>query len=152
VSAGPREAGEAIAAAAGELTRIWRAARAQARPGVFPGASDGLVERFVGGLGEALVHGRPAEEAWARLDGVVRLDPAAEGEAEEELRAEWRILGEVLAAACDALRASPEVVDAAARAVEAARHGLERIRTEAPPGVLRLAWRSPFRRRSAGPR
>jgi hypothetical protein len=146
-----RRAGEALAAAAADLTRIWRAARQEARPDVSPGLSDALVEPFVAELGRALVLGREPDEPWARLEGAVRLDPAAEGAAEDELRAEWRLLGEVIAAACEALEAAPEVVDHAARAVETARHGLDEIRDEAPPGVLRIVLRSPLRRRAAAP-
>ncbi|BDG02786.1 hypothetical protein [Anaeromyxobacter oryzae] len=140
-----RRAGEALATAASELTRIWRAARAEASPDVFPGLSDGLVERFVAGLGEALVLGRPAEDVWARAEGVVRLDPAASGLAEDELRAEWRLVGEVIAAACDALEAGPEVTDVAARAVELARGGLESIRGGGPPAIVRVVSFSPLR-------
>lgn len=147
MSLGARAAGEALATASGELTRIWRAARAEARLEVSPGLSDGIVERFVAGLGEALVMGRAPEEVWERAEGVVRLDRAAEGRAEDELQAEWRLLGEVIAAACDALEAAPDVTDVAARAVEAARRGLDAIRERAPAGVVRVAWLSPLDRK-----
>ncbi len=147
-----RRAGEALATASAELTRIWRAARHEARPDVFPGLSDGVVERFVAGLGEALVLGRASEEVWARAEGVVRLDPAASARAEDELRAEWRLVGEVIASACDALDAGPDVTDFAARAVEAARHGVEGIREGGPPAIVRVTSLAPFRPRGGAPR
>jgi hypothetical protein len=147
-----RRAGEAIATAAAQLTSIWRAARSEARPDVFPGLSDAVVERFVAGLGEALVLRREPEEVWARAEGVLRLDLPAAGHADDELRAEWRLVGEVIAAACDALDAGPGVADFAARAVEAARHGIEAVRERVPPGVVVVVVLSSLRPRGAAPR
>jgi hypothetical protein len=117
---------------------------------VFPALSDGLVERFVAALGEALVLGRPAEDVWTRAEGVVRLDLARAGRAEDELRAEWRLVGEVIASACDALEAGPDVTDFAARAVELARHGLEAIREGGPRAILKVIWFSELRPRTGG--
>lgn len=153
VTLGAGRAGEALAMAASELARIWRSARAEARPGVFPGLADGLVASFVTVAGEALVRGTAPEDVYPRLEGVVRLDPARIGRAEEELRAEWRLLGEVLAAACDALEAGPDATDRVARAVEHSRRALERVREgPLPAGVLRVYVLSALRTRSAGRR
>jgi hypothetical protein len=124
----PRRTGEAIAAASGDLARIWRAARLEARPDVFPGALDGLVEDFVANVGQALVLGRTPREAWDRTEGVVRIDRAAEARAEGELTAEWRLLGEVLAAACDTLDTDPAAADQVAQTVEEGRRGTEGLR------------------------
>jgi hypothetical protein len=145
-----RETGEALAAAAGELTRIWRGACADAHAAAFPALLDGAVEPFVAEVAAALVAGRPAEDAWERTAGVVRLDRASVGRAEVELAAEWRLLAEVLAAACDALEADPGAADAVARAVDAGRRGSVALRGGAgPAGVLIVFLLGGFRPRVA---
>lgn len=113
-----RRTGEAIAAASGELARIWRSTRAAGGPA--PSPLGGVIERFVAALGEGLAQGRPPEAAWAAVDGVVRL-PARPGPGDAEaLAREWRLLGEVLAAACQTLDADAAATDGVARAVDAA--------------------------------
>lgn len=150
---GAREAGEALAQAAGSLADVWRGARVEVEPSVFPAALDGIVASFVGAVGEGLVAGRAPEDAWARTEGVVRVDPGA-GATRAAFAAETRVLGEVLATACGALRAPPEVHDVAARAVEALRQALDRLLAgePPPPGVLVVRLLSGFRPRAAGPR
>lgn len=106
-----------------------------------------MVERFVAGLGEALRHGREPADVWAELVGVVRVDRSPGAKPEDDLAAEWRLLGEVLAAACDALEASPDAVDRVARAVDAARRGAEPLLEGRPPrGVLVVRQRAGLRR------
>jgi hypothetical protein len=135
-----RRTGEAIGAAAGELTRIWRSARLEALPELFPGTLDGVVEPFVTAVGDALVLGQEPEEIWGRLVGTVRADRAAPGGLRETWRAEWGLLAAVLAATCDALEAQADAVDRVARAVEGARRGTEALLAgEGPDGVL-VVW------------
>jgi hypothetical protein len=135
-----RRTGEAIGAAAAELTRIWRAARLEARPDLFPGTLDAVVEPFIAGVGEALVLGREPEEVWGGLTGVVRADGRAPGGAEDLWLAEWRLLAEVLAAACEALQAPADVPDQVARAVEEARRGTEDLLEGAGPDGVLVVW------------
>lgn len=148
-----RRAGEALAQAAAELARIWRAARLEAPPEVFPGALDGVVESLVAAVGEALVMGRSPADAWGRAEGVVRVDPDP-ARTDATFRAEIRLVGEVLASACEALRASAEVTDFVAQAVEATRQALEALVDggRPPAGVLVVTLASRFRPRDAGRR
>jgi hypothetical protein len=150
---GARDAGEAIALAAEALARIWRSARVEAPPEVFPGAIDGVVASFVAAVGEALVMGRVPAEAWARTEGLVRLDPRRET-TEAALDAEARLVGEVLASTCEALHAPAEVADFAARATEALRQALAGLLADAapPPGVVTVTVLSGFRPRGASRR
>ncbi len=109
-----------------------------------------MAEPFLRGVGEALRHGHEPSDVWARLVGVVRVDRSPGARPEDELAAEWRIMGDVLAAACDALEASPDAVDRVARAVEAARRGAEPLLEGRPPrGVLVVRQRDGLRRRGA---
>jgi hypothetical protein len=89
-----------------ELTRIWRMARASARPEIFPGLLDDVVSRFFERAGELLERGGPPEELWAGLRGVVRWPASLPA---EELTEEWAVLLEVVAASCEAVNAEPEV-------------------------------------------
>lgn len=141
-----RRTGEAIAAARGELARIWRSGRTAAGGGrrAPAAALDGVVESFVGALGETLARGDAPEQAWNRTAGIVRLEPGSgAGQAPDAaaLEAEWRLLGEVLASACETLEAEPAATDQVAQAVDAARRGVEALRGHArQPGVV-VAWR-----------
>jgi hypothetical protein len=149
VKLGPERTGAAIAEAAADLARIWRGARSDASPETFPGAIDGVVELFVRRAGDALATGGDPGDAWAQALGVVRL-AAAPGEAERGIEAEWRLLGEVLAAACDTLEAAPSGADFLARAVDAARRGIGALRAgSGPPGVVVVYQRSGLRPRGA---
>jgi hypothetical protein len=142
-----RQTGEAIAAASDDLTRIWRAARLEARPDVFPGALDGVVADFVANVGEALLLGREPRDVWARTEGVLRVDPA-EGLTNEELATEWRLVGEVLGAACEALDADPASADLVARTVEEGRRGTASLRAGGEAhGVVVVRLLSGFRPR-----
>ncbi|ACG75115.1 conserved hypothetical protein [Anaeromyxobacter sp. K] len=135
-----RRTGEAIAAARGELARIWRSARATAADGrrAPAAALDGVVEAFVGAVGDALARGAPPEEAWERTTGLVRLEAEPDGGTAE---AEWRLLGEVLSSACETLEADADATDRVAQAVDAGRRGIEALRAgRRKPGVA-VAWR-----------
>ena len=146
---GPERTGAAIAEAAGDLARIWRGARSDASPETFPGAIDDVVEIFVRRAGDALATGGDAADAWAQALGVVRL-AAGPGEAERGIEAEWRLLGEVLATACETLEAAPSGADFLARSVEAARRGIGSLRASGgPPGVVVVYQRSGLRPRNA---
>lgn len=134
-----RRAGDAIAASAGELVRLWRAARAQARPKVFPGLLDGLVEDLFARLGEALAQGQDPALLWPGLAGLVRLDPHAPERSRAELEAEWDVAHGVLRAACDALDAEDDVREWIARAVVLARSAARTLERGRPPGVV-IAW------------
>ncbi len=117
---GRRRAGDVIARTAGELLRVWRAAR-QRTPGTAAGRIDGLAGPFLVAAGEALARGDTAANVAARLAGVVRLDHADAARSRRELDAEWALLGEVLASAVDAFGAEPPARRFLAEAVEAAR-------------------------------
>lgn len=138
--------GEVLRASAGQLTRVWRATRLEARPEVFPGVIDGVIEEFLARAGEALLAGHAPEEAWASARGVIRLLPGER--ALEELAAEWRLAGEVLASACAALDAEPAAADRVAEAVEAARRAANTLRDGRPHGILLIYQLAGFRQRS----
>jgi hypothetical protein len=149
VKLGPERTGAAIAEAAGDLARVWRGARSDASPDTFPGAIDGVVEFFVARAGDALAVGGDPADAWTATLGIVRL-AAGPGEAERGIEAEWRLLGEVLAAACDTLEAAPSGAEFLARAVEAARRGIGSLRAgSGPRGVVVVHQRSGLRPRGA---
>ena len=59
-----------------ELTRIWRMARATARPAVFPGLLDGLVGPFFARTGEVLEKRGAPPAVWQGLVGLLRRPPA----------------------------------------------------------------------------
>jgi hypothetical protein len=135
-----RRAGDAIAASAGELVRLWRATRSQARPRVFPGLLDGLVEDLFVCLGEALARGQDPALLWPGLAGVVRIDPHDRERVRKELDAEWDVADGVLRAACDALDAGDDVREWITRAVVLARAGTRTLdEGGGPPGIV-IAW------------
>lgn len=113
---GPRQMGTFLRHQAEELTRIWRLGRQAERTRVAPGLLDGLVEPFVVTAGTLLERDAAPEEAIQRVSGILRWAPAI---APAELSAEWKILGDVLAAACDQANAEPEAAAWLARAVQA---------------------------------
>lgn len=157
MSLDPVHAGEALQATAGELHRIWRAARAQVRPQVFPGLADDATGRLLDRAAEALLEGaEDARAPYRHLGAIVRLDPRHPDSSEAEIETEWRLLAEVLRATCEALDAGDATRDFLARAVEAAREGAsELVRGNGPPGILRVQQLSGFapprRRRDAQP-
>jgi hypothetical protein len=151
-----RRAGDALSASAVDLARVWRAARAAARPEAFPGLLDGVVETFLAAAGLALAGGRDPALVWPATAGIVRL-PADERRTRAELDAEWDLLEDVLAAALRALDADDGALEWMRRAVVLARAGARGLGTPGgPPGVLavRLLSRPPatVRARGAGPR
>ncbi len=103
---GPKGVGAFLLQQEGELTRIWRMARAAARPEVFPGLLDGVVGPFFARAGEELARGGAPGAVWEGLAGVVRW---AITRGEEELREEWVVVREVVGAACEAVNADPAV-------------------------------------------
>lgn len=135
VTTGRAALGRALLRAAPDLARVWRLARRQSRPRVFPGLLDGVVRGFLEAAGRALAGGDAPEQAWAATAGMVRLGPAG---AEDELTAEWALLMEVLAAACESYRADPEVGEWLARAVAAGERATATLSAgaKAPPAVL----------------
>jgi hypothetical protein len=134
-----RRAGDALAASAVDLARVWRAGRAAVRPNAFPGLLDGVIESFLQRAGELLGEGRDPALVWPASTGVVRI-PRDAALAREELEAEWDLVEEVLAAALQALRAGEGAVEWVKRAVLMARAGTRTlVRRSAPPGVLALS-------------
>jgi hypothetical protein len=141
-------AGDALAASATDLARVWRAGRAAARPFAFPGLLDGVVESFLALAGEALAEGRDPALVWPGTSGVVRL-PRDARRAREELEAEWDLVEEVLVASLRALDADDEAVRWVERAVVIARagaralggaggpHGVLAVRVLSDPGATR---------------
>ncbi|MGC4000521.1 MAG: hypothetical protein QM767_24975 [Anaeromyxobacter sp.] len=104
------------------------------------------MEDFLARTGEALVQGHEPERVWAQVVGVLRVA----GGAAEDLDGEWRLVGEVLASACEALEAEPAAADQVARAVEAARAGAAALTPgRKPPALLVVHQRGGFRPRGA---
>jgi hypothetical protein len=137
-----RRAGDAIAASAPDLARVWRAGRAAARPDAFPGLLDGVVESFLQIAGELLSEGREPALVWPATTGVVRL-PRDADLTRAELDAEWDLVEEVLAAALQALRADGAAAEWVGRAVFIARTGSRTLgRAGGPPGVLAVSLHS----------
>ncbi len=116
-----RRSGDALSAAAGELARVWRTARAAARPGCFPGLLDGIIEPFFAVTAEALAEERDPALVWMSLTGVVRVDARDRGRTLDELDAEWDAAEGVFRAACSALDAGDAVTGWISRAVVIAR-------------------------------
>lgn len=132
----PGKAGAFLIQQTDELTRIWRVARAVARPTVFPGLADDLVWRFFPLAGELLSTGGPAEGVWQQLVGVVRWSPRL---APQEIDREWAIVGEILTAVCESVNAEPMVaewLDQAIRACSAGSATLAATGGHPPPGIL----------------
>ncbi|HYG69610.1 MAG TPA: hypothetical protein VD838_18185, partial [Anaeromyxobacteraceae bacterium] len=138
------------------LVRIWRSARGAARPGVFPGLLDGVVEPFLRSAGNALAAGEPPLGPWPRTVGLVRLDPRDVDASVREIEAEWDLLVEVLRASCEALDGEPSAFDWLEKAVATARAGAPALRDRAarPVGIA-IAWVwsgvAPSRRRDRSP-
>jgi hypothetical protein len=99
------QAGPALSVSGEEAVRLWRAARRQAQPAIFPGYLDGLVEPFVRAVGAALAAGGVPEDVWGALEGIARFPPEGARPVHE---VEWIIAGELVAAVADALKAEPE--------------------------------------------
>ncbi len=124
------ESGKVIERSAGELLRIWRLARASARPQVFPGLLDGVMGDFFTRVGQLLSDGASPEEAWKRLTGIVRHSPRLGA---KEFTGEWAVAMEVLSAACESFDAAPEVAEWLARAVAEAERGTSGIGSDSRP-------------------
>jgi hypothetical protein len=137
----PRRAGDAIAAAAGDIARLWRSANG----GVRPARIDALAEPFVQALGEALARGDGPGAAWAQAAGTARLDDRDVERSLEEIDAEWVALGTVLAATADALGADSATRAFLAEAIEKARAGSRTLGTNGAPARIVVLWN---RRRS----
>jgi hypothetical protein len=137
VSAELARAGEAVVSAAGELARAWRAARAEAWPGTWPGLADGVVEPLVVEAGLALARGEEPTLAWDRVTGHLRLDPRDRDASRARAAEELRLLAELLERACATLPEGETAGRALARGV---REGADRIGAGAglPPGVLTI--------------
>jgi hypothetical protein len=135
-----RRAGEAIAASAGELTRVWRSARLQARPGAFPGLLDGVMEGFFTRAGEALAADRDPALLWPSTTGIVRLDPVALDRSREEIEAEWDLAVAVLASACEALGAGEAAAEWLERAIVLARAGSRTLDARGGPRTIVVVW------------
>jgi len=120
-----------------ELTRIWRMARASARPEVFPGLIDGLVGEFLDRAGRLAGEGAAPEAVWSGLSGVLRWPGKG---APDELAREWALLLEVIVAACEAVNASPAASDWFVAALAACEAGTraQGAGGPRPPGVLTL--------------
>lgn len=150
-----RRSGEALRAVAGDLARVWRASRYVAGASVFPGLLDGVMEEFLERVAEALLLDQRPEDAWLATHGIVRLlrgDAAA-----PILVEEWRLAGDVLLSACDALKVAPGAADGVRRAVETATAGIEALLAGGgPTGVVTLRQLGGFRPRdeprNGGPR
>ena len=135
-----RRAGDAIAESAGELARLWRTTRAQARPDVWPGLMDGLADELFVRVGEALAAGLDPALLWPGLGGVVRIDPGDRKRSRAELDAEWDVFESVLGAACDALGCGETVGEWLSRALVIARAGARTLDAGGgPPGIV-VAW------------
>jgi len=145
-----RRSGEALRAVSGDLARVWRASRYVAGPVAFPGLLDGVVEEFFERVAETMLLGRSLEDVWASTRGVVRI-PAGD-RARVDLLAEWRLAGEVLLSACEALQVSREAALGVEQAVETAMGGIDRlVEGHGPPGILAVRQLGGFRPRG-GPR
>jgi hypothetical protein len=130
-------AAEALAAAAPELARVWRATRAAERPGAFPGLLDAIVEPFFALAAEGLGGGREPALVWPALGGAVRFYARDAARTREEIDAEWTLAEEVLHGACRALGAGDDARAWITQAIEAARAGTRRLPDRAgAPGIL----------------
>ena len=140
---GPDEVAMLVCAHRGELARIWREARAIARAHVFPGLIDGIVEPFLEACGGVLTARGKPEEVWPSLHGVVRSPPTPIG----EVHREWALLGEVLAAATDAVPCEKEARAWLKGAVSDCRYGMANVLAgleRCPPGMVVAVLFSPF--------
>ncbi len=135
-----RRAGDAIARSAGDLARVWRAARLQARPDVFPGLLDAVVQDFFARAGELLAAGRDPALVWPSTVGLARLDPRARDRGREEIDAEWDLAAGVLASAREALGAGDDVAEWLARAIVLARAGSRGLDAGGGPPGIAVVW------------
>ncbi len=135
-----RRAGDAIATSAGELVRLWRATRAQARPDVWPGLLDGVMEDFFVRTGEALAEGSDPALVWPSVTGLVRIDPGARDRSRAEIDAECDVAASVLSAACEALDAAEAAGEWLSRAVATARAGARTLDAGGAPRGIVVAW------------
>jgi hypothetical protein len=140
VSEETRRAGDAIAASAGELARLWRATQAQSGSGFSPGLLDGLVDELFVRVGEALAEDRDPALVWPSLGGLVRLDAHDRNRSLAELDAEWDAAEGVLAGAREALGASQAVTDWLGRALAAARAGARALAAAGDRGPFVVVW------------
>jgi hypothetical protein len=146
VTKSARRAGDALVRASGELVRIWRSARAQDRPAVFPGLLDGLLPDFFLRAADGLGAGRDPALVWTECEGIVRLDPRDLDRSREELDAEWDLAEQVLVSACEALEAGDAASEWLARAIVIARTGSRTLDARSgPEGVAVVWWLSGFR-------
>jgi hypothetical protein len=130
-----RRVGDALAASAADLARVWRAGRAAARPNAFPGLLDAVVESFLAAAGEGFAEGRDPALIWPATAGVVRL-PIDTRRAVEELDAEWDLVEEVLAAALKALDAGDAALEWSRRATVIARAGARTLGSAGGPAAI----------------
>jgi hypothetical protein len=126
---GPEKVGHFLVQQGEELTRIWRMARASARPDIFPGLIDGLVGPFFERGGPLLGEGAEPETVWMSLLGVVRWPG---GTAPDEMAQEWALLLEVITATCEAVNATPAVGEWLVRALAACESGTRALGTARP--------------------
>ena len=135
-----------------DLTRIWRLARADARPDVFPGLLDDVIGAFFESCGDLLEAEGPPEQVWTRLSGLVRWPPSL---APGELNEEWSVLGDVLSAACESVNAKETVKEFLSRGIEACRAGTASLggagRRHAPAAIVTALIYSPTAPRRVRP-
>lgn len=131
------DSGKIIEQSAEELLRIWRLARATARPHVFPGLLDGVMGDFFLRAGKLLASGAAPETAWSGLSGLIRISPRL---GPKELTGEWAVAMEVLSAACESFDATPEVGEWLARAIAEAERGVSALAAnpsgDRPKGIV----------------
>ncbi|MFT3912549.1 MAG: hypothetical protein QM704_00245 [Anaeromyxobacteraceae bacterium] len=138
MKASAAEAGAMLERHAEDAVRLWRSARRQARPGVFPGTLDELVGPFVRAVGTTLIDEREPSAVWERVAGVLRC-PREGASAEHEI--EWTIAGEVAAAVAEALGVGQEVRLHAVAAARACAEASRRLAQQPGPShgpVLKL--------------
>ncbi len=137
------QTGKLIEQSAGELLRIWRLARATARPQVFPGLLDGVMGDFFERAGRLLAAGAAPAELWSGLRGLIRLSPRLGA---RELTGEWAVAMEVLSAACESFDAAPEAGEWLARAVAEAERGTSALGADPshakPDGIVTIVVHS----------
>jgi hypothetical protein len=140
VSTDRAAAGEAIAASAADLTRLWRATRLQGRRRSLPGLLDGVVADVLLRAGEGLAAGDDPALPWSRAAGVVRLEVRERERWRAELDAEWDALESVFRGACEALAAGDEVSAWIAQALAAARAGARTLGEDGGPPSIVVVW------------
>jgi len=141
-----RRSGEALRTVAGDLARVWRASRFASGAVEFPGVLDGVMEEFIERTGEALLLGTAPEEVWSSTRGIVRILPG--GRATDTLSSEWRLVREVLIAACLALEVADDATEKVRVAVDTAASGVEKLVSHGgPAGVVTVHQLGGFRPR-----